>query len=162
MDSRGSRSSALDAHIMKTTKWRIAAAIAMTMILWFLVLLGSDSMPLNDPWLDEGRIFPYLHAHLREEWGWFPVLDSLFLCSAFLRNVIPYAVGAAFLRREGFDKRVFAFYLVSTIALLSLIFSLAPLGMPGAWGIESLFAVCGVRIGLGVRSWCDSRPIAAL
>ena len=86
--------------------FRTIAAFAIAPVCWYLVLFLSLFLAsFHDPWLDMGRVWPYSHTHLREEYiqgTYSPLADPVFLLTAFVRNIIPFIV-AGFLTTRLLD-----------------------------------------------------------
>jgi hypothetical protein len=139
----------------------IFKAVAITVLVWIALLLICGVVPLRDPWLDQGRIWPYSHVHLNEEYiegNFIPAKDLLFISFAFLRNFISFAVGAAFLARRKRSAGAFiAFLSMSTFILYVAIMRASP--MIGAWGVELLFAVIGAASGIKVGNLRKKVPL---
>ncbi len=89
---------------------RVGATLAAAAVLWYLVLLLSAYLAtLNDPTLGQGRVWPYFHAHLREEYvagAWNPLSDVYFLLAATARNILAFAVATILARRLLAEERL--------------------------------------------------------
>ena len=134
----------------------IGLSTAAIVVLWHLLLVAAISAASRgDAWLAQGRVWPYLHAHLAEEYmeGHFrPERDLLFLAAAFLRNVVAFAVGAALLARASRGTRpVLLSAAVSALLLLAIAAALHPPLLFKALGLELLFAAIGTALGLTTR-----------
>ena len=136
---------------------RIGLCTAAIVLLWHLLLFAAISAAsCGDAWLDEGRVWPYLHAHLAEEYteGRFrPEVDFLFLAAAFLRNTGAFGVGTVLsVRASRAPRSALLSAALSALLLLALAATLHPPLLAKALALEPLFAAIGTALGLTARS----------
>ena len=127
----------------------LLAPTALSIVLWFALLLAALALAEHsgDSGLNLGRVWPYTHAHLTEEYfeGQFhPERDTLFLAASFLRNFGAFGLGAWLLMRSRPAlAQAIAFVLVCGFFLSSLWFGLMLPPMYGAFALEAGFGALG-------------------
>lgn len=132
---------------------KIGISALLTFVLWhatdFIILVVTDLS--SDSWLNMGRVWPYGHVHLSEEYleGLFhPEKELLFLLAAFLRNTVAFSVGTALLVKHKLGKTEMTIYILTASIPLSIFLirsSVTP--MYPAYIVEFTFALIGVWIG---------------
>jgi len=130
---------------------RVCASAAIAIFAWYcLLLLAGYAASFGDAWLDEGRVWPYSHAHLGEEYSegaYFPLLDPLFVFSAFARDCLAFCLGALFLTQRTTRLHWVAVYFsLSALTLYLLQFGYYIPSMLQALTIELAFMLIGVAV----------------
>jgi hypothetical protein len=138
---------------MKNILFRACGPVTLTLCVWFVMLLvASYIASLGDAWLDEGRVMPYWHAHLNEEYvegTYSSVFDPIFVLAAFARNFIAFFVGTLLFVRAG--NSWFWAAVAMALTFISLYAALFGLKVPingQAIFLEMAFSVMGGCFGI--------------
>jgi len=139
------------------TALTVIASVAATVVSWHLLLfLALSTAQSGDAWLDTGRVWPYRHAHLNEEYevGAFrPLGDPMFVVWAGLRNVVAFSIGVAVLfKLRGLSAPTVMLatfqFTISVAALQAIAHGLRIPFMREAYFLEWLLAGLGTALGL--------------